>query len=217
MVPTKKPPTLHQKATKNVPKKNPSLPKNTLSTKKPPAFPMCATLVDRCVPKKKQLGCPPLVLKNPGMGYLGVSSFPPLSATFRSTTRSTFFAVKTFHYSLLLLLCCHLPFRSFPVAHLLLQPPPPPLQCALWIFSGTSFTMGGFFFRGLKVSPLQHPPPPAAPICAHLCDISSPYIATSCGQYARKAASNEGEIQQPTEIRLDNCSVPFHNDPAEIW
>ena len=32
--------------------------------------------------------------------------------------------------------------------------------------------------------------------------ISSPKTATSCGQYAQKTASNEGAIQQTTEIRL---------------
>ena len=41
---------------------------------------------------------------------------------------------------------------------------------------------------------------------------------TSCVQYARKTASNEGEIQQTTEIRLYYSYVPFHNDPAaENW
>ena len=76
--------------------------------------------------------------------------------------------------------------------------------------------MGCFFFRGLnpRSAPYSPPPPPVLQPSVH---ISSPKTATSCEQYARNTASNEGEIQQTTEIRLYNCSVVFHNDPSEVW
>ena len=166
--------------------------KSAFSTNKPSAFPTCATLVDCCVPKS-QLGCP--LSQKTRMGYLGVSSFPPLSTTFRPTIGSVFFGMKTHHCSRLLpFSCCHLPFRRFPDAHL---QPPPPLQCALWFCAKDSFTVCCFFFRGLnpRSAPYSNPPPPSAAY----------------------SAKTEGEIKQTTEIRLYICSVPFHNNPAEIW
>ena len=112
------------------------LPKKT--TYLPHIYYTCGSLCTR-----KPTSLPLFVLKHPRMGHLGDSSFTPLSTTSKSTISSLFLGMKTFHCSLPLpFLYYHLPFH---VAHLLL-PPPPPLTCALWFFSGTSFTMGCFFF-----------------------------------------------------------------------
>ena len=158
------------------------------------------------------------------MGYPGVSSFPPLSTTLRSTIRSVFFWVKNFHCSRLLPFFLMLPSAVLSsLLHIYCRPPPPPppLQYALWFFSGNSFTMGCFFFRELNPSsaPYSKPPSPpfASPICTFLCHTSSPKTATSCRQYAQKAAFNENEIYQTTEMRLYILPVPFHHDPAGVW
>ena len=59
---------------------------------------------------KKPTWLPLSLPKNHSMGYLGVSSFTPLSTTFRSTIRSVFFGVKIFPCSCFLpFLRCHLP------------------------------------------------------------------------------------------------------------
>ena len=93
---------------------------------------------------------PPFVL-NPRMGYPGASSSPPLSTTFKPTIRSVFFGVKTFHCSRLLpSFSCHLPFRSFPVAHLLLHSPPPLAVCPL-------VPCCEFIHDGLLLFPGAHP------------------------------------------------------------
>ena len=98
---TKKPPVCTKKTpSTGLPEWTPTKPictnKNTVSTKKKNRLASPHMLHLWTVVYQKDNLVASFVLNNPGMSYLGVSSFAPLSTTFRSAIRSVFFGVKNF-------------------------------------------------------------------------------------------------------------------------
>ena len=81
--------------------------------------------------------------------------------------------------------------------------------------------MGCLFFWVLnpRSAPYSNPPP----LCRTHLYIFVPYLESQNSHFLRAICKKKkqhlikSEIQQTTGIRLYNASVPFHNDPAEVW